>query len=181
VSNKLGLAGIPRRVAVLALGVIAASAAAPAQPRARDAEAFAAFRALAGVWRGEGVSEGLPYRDFYRFEEAALGRYVRAEYAMQSVDGAQIWHDFGAYGIHPETGRFFTHGFGSDGATAESVLYSFEPGRWRFRGHTDGSAVFRNYRFALDLNPDETLTALTEIPERGAWRTLFQGTYRREA
>lgn len=173
--------GIPRRTAILGFGlVVTASAAAAVSPRVGDAEAFAAFKTLTGVWRGGGETEGGRYRDYYRFEEAALGRYLRAEYSMQSEDGSPLWHDFGAYGIHPNSGRFFTQGFGSDGATAESTLHSFEPGQWQFYGHTDGSTVFRDYRFMLRLAANGALTALTEIPERSGWRVLFKGVYTKD-
>lgn len=135
---------------------------------------------MLGEWRGGGLMDGVAFNDQYRFESGALGRFGRAEYAMFDLAGAQTWHDFGAYGIAPSSGRFFTHGFGSDGATAHSELRSIAPNRWLFEGRTDGSSVYSRYRLTLNFSDSGELEALTAIPRQRQWVTIFSSTYRRE-
>lgn len=173
---------VSRRMLTTGVGALVLAAAAPVAPGRIDAEAFETFRNhMIGQWSGEGEMDGARYADRYRFELGAMGRFVRAEYTMLAPDGAVMWHDFGAYGLDPRTGRFFTHGFGSDGATANSVLRSYEAGTWRFAGRTHGSTTFTRYRFQLHLIEAEEVEATTEAVRASRWETIFQSRYRRHS
>jgi hypothetical protein len=156
-------------------------AAAPVPPVPGHLAAFESFKALAGNWRGEGrLPETGEFRDAYRFEVAAGGRFVRADYRMEGLGGRQFWHDFGAYGLDPLTGEMFSSGYGSDGATASGKLQAHGEGRWVFIGRTDGSAVYARYRFTLQQLGDSRLLISTEVPDGDKWRMLYAAQYERQ-
>lgn len=165
---------------LVGLGVLLLTAAAPVPVQKVDGDAFEAFKQeLVGNWRGSGEFNGHPYTDHIRFDVGALGKFVHSEYAVFARDGKQVWHDFGAFGIDPLTGRFFTRGFGSDGATADATLEQFTPGKWVFAGHTDGSPQFQNFRHTLEITARNRLQTVTETQEGDEFKMLFRGSYQK--